>query len=83
MVNHLQHSNPYQSNYKDQWLEEMQKGAFLKNVVCVTELIDHIYSESAALMKGTKYENNFYFYHDALSQMTDKASIDYMEKNVF
>ena len=30
-------------------------------------------------MKGTEYEDNFFFYHDALTQLTDKESINYMQ----
>ena len=37
---------------------------------------------SAEVFKGTKYQDNWYFYHDALSLLTAKGTVDWMrEKN--
>ena len=49
-------------------------------MVSVKELIDHIYKASFEIMKGTEYEENFFFYHDALTQLTDQESINYMQE---
>ena len=71
--NHLQHNNPYVSKYGSRWRTEIKKGTTLKDVVSVKELIDHIYKASFEIMKGTEYEENFFFYHDALTQLTDQG----------
>ncbi len=39
-----------------------------------------IYKHSKQIFKGTKYENDWYFYHDALSFMTCKQCQDFMIK---
>lgn len=31
-------------------------------------------------MQGTAFENNWYFYHDALSQMTNKDTVEWMKE---
>jgi hypothetical protein len=41
----------------------------MKSYVCITDMVYHIYTKSKELMKGTRYENDFFFYHDALSLM--------------
>jgi hypothetical protein len=48
--------------------------------VCVTKMIEHIVAESALIFKGTKYEDSWVFYHDALSLMTAKETIMWMEE---
>ena len=40
----------------------------------------HIYEKSHEMMRCSEYEDNWYFYHDALSQMTDKTVIKLMEE---
>ena len=34
---------------------------------------------SAKVMKGTEFENNWFFYHDTLSLMTSKTTKDWMK----
>ena len=36
------------------------------------ELIECVVNKTEDTFRGTRYENNYYFYHDALSQMTNK-----------
>ena len=48
---------------------------------CITKLIQHIHNKSANLFKGTKYENSWYYYHDALSLKTAKATVTWMKNN--
>jgi hypothetical protein len=51
---------------------------------CVTDMIDHIDNETKIVMKGTKNEGRGLWYHDALSLMTCKKSVQYMkEKWIF
>ena len=57
----------------------MKKGIFLSKLICVTELIDHIYNETKRIMHGTDYEDNLFFYHDELTKMTNKDAVNYMK----
>ncbi len=36
------------------------------------DVVEHIMQESNRIMQGTKHANDWYFYHDALSQLTAK-----------
>jgi hypothetical protein len=48
--------------------------------VCITELVRHIHDETQKVMKGTKHEDDWYFYHDALSLMTAKDTIEWIKR---
>ena len=50
----------------------------LKNFCSVQDLVTHIYTESKKFYEGTEFEDNWYFYHDALSLMTAKSTIEWM-----
>ena len=50
----------------------------MKQYVCITTMIEHIVVSSAAMYKGTQYEDTWVFYHDALSLMTAKETIEWM-----
>ena len=42
---------------------------------CVTELVIHMATKTRDLYKGTNREDDWYFYHDAFSQMTAKCTV--------
>ena len=46
----------------------------------IKTLICHIDNESRRSFKGTKFEDNYYFYHDALTQMTDLKCVKWMKE---
>ena len=48
---------------------------------CVTDLIDHMITESKNLYKGTDMENKFAMFHDALAQWNEKEAQEYIEQN--
>lgn len=48
---------------------------------CITTLVEHILTDSARLFKGTEFENTWKFYHDALSLMTSKSTIQWTKNN--
>jgi hypothetical protein len=41
-------------------------------------MVEHIVDKTREVMKDTKYENDFYFYHDALSQTTCRKTTAWM-----
>ena len=79
-IDHRKAENPYISRYGDQWESYMRKSPTFANSVLITEYIDHMMRESALVMKGTKFEDNWRVYHDALSLMTSKDTKKWMDE---
>ncbi|KAG9416880.1 hypothetical protein AC1031_001272 [Aphanomyces cochlioides] len=79
LVDHRRANNPYLSLYGTNWRKYIERSTNLKAHVCITSLIEHIMAESAACMRGTKFEESSLFVHDALSQMTCKSTIEWMK----
>jgi hypothetical protein len=75
---HRKTDNPYESMYGDEWNVEILKTAHFNKVKCITEIVEHMVDKKRGGMKDTKYENDFYFYHDALSQMTCRKTTAWM-----
>jgi hypothetical protein len=77
--------NPYETRYGTEWRSEMKKysRSGLGRFVCVTDLIEHIDRETAKCFEKTPYANNYYWSHDALSQMCDKRCTEWMIKKGF
>jgi hypothetical protein len=46
-------------------------------------MIKHIVAESALMFKGTKYEDSWVFYHNALSLITAKETVVWMKERGF
>ena len=87
---YLDSDNPYAARYgteKDEWGVESWV-TFLKStpsfsgVVCITDLVQHIARETKEFYKGTKHESDFYFYHDALKQLTHKDTVAWMKRTI-
>ena len=79
-VNHLLGDNPYVLCYGEKWKDEIKKTTHLSLHIWVTELVTHIMNETKLAYKGTKYEDTYLFYHNALWQMTDNTTIKQMQK---
>jgi hypothetical protein len=47
----------------------------MSSYVCITDLVEHIVHETKCLIKGTKHEEDWMFYHNALTLMTGKETI--------
>jgi len=69
----------YESRYGEGWEQHVKDSYLMKGFIDVRDMVRHIYSKSKELMKGTKYEDNWFFYHDALSLMKAKDTKDWME----
>ena len=51
----------------------------MQKYVCVTKLVEHIYNQTEQAFRGTTNEDSWFFYHDALAQMTAKSTIEWMQ----
>ena len=80
-INYLDFENPFEKKYGENWryyLENYCKS--MKKYLCITELVNFVYNESKKIMKNTQYENNWYFYHDALPLFVNEQCRKYMEQ---
>jgi hypothetical protein len=77
--------NPYLSQYRrDSWMSTIRQCSAFSGYRCVMEMIEHMVDETQRVMKWTKHEGHGKFYHDALTLMTCKKSIKYMnDKDYF
>lgn len=73
-------ANPYHARYGDRWEEEMKKSKAFKPFRWVMELVEHIVVESKKFFTGTEHEDSWFFYHDALSIMTEKCTVLWMKE---
>lgn len=46
----------------------------------IKDLVDLVYKESKQIMKNTKYENNWYSFHEALMLFVNDQYSKYMER---
>ena len=76
-VDHTLALNPFQSRYGNNW---RKKCPGIIGFISINKLIDHMFSEAKRLMANTVHQNDFFVYHDALSLMTGKDSIKYMQE---
>ena len=52
----------------------------MKQYCCIRDLVQHIVDSSKEAFKGTVHESDWYFYHDALSQLTAKSTVAWMKE---
>ena len=79
-INYLSSPNPFQARYGDRWEDEVKKLKSMKQYCCIKELVRHVDNKSREAFKGTKYEESYLFYHDALITMTDSDCIEWMRQ---
>jgi len=73
--------NPYLARYGEaQWREKINNSVFMSKYMCVKELVRDIHDRTKEAFKGTTHEDDWYFYHDALSQMTAKTTVEWMKQ---
>ena len=80
VIDYRKENNPYKARYGDTWEEEIRQTKFMRQYCCITELVQHIHDSSKAAFVGTVHENDWYFYHDALKQLTAKSTVEWMKK---
>ena len=80
-INHLKADNPYLSRYgEDEWKEKIKTVSTMTKYCCIKDLVLHIDAATKDAFKGTKYEDSYLIYHDALSTMCDKDCKKWMDE---
>ena len=85
---YLDAANPYAAKYgrelnewgEEKWLDEIKKHSSFSDVCCITDLVKHIVVETKECYANTEFKDTYFFYHDALSQLTHAACVDWMKK---
>jgi hypothetical protein len=81
VMDYRNESNPYLARFgENQWENEIDSSVSLSSFVCVTKLIEHMWKETEKMFKGSKHEDNWYIYHDALTLMTATDTKLWMEE---
>ena len=88
-IDHRKSVNPYISRYpnpvpdergKLEWEVKVSNSVSCKAFVSIYDMIDHMFSESAKVFKGTTHEEDWAIYHDALSLFTATEAMQYMDR---
>ena len=58
----------------------MKAAYHMSHFVCITDIIEHIVTESGKCFEGTEQEYDWVFYHDALSFMTAADTMAWMKE---
>ena len=74
-IDHCKHDNPYLSLYGDEWLNKIKSTTAFAHTCSIRDLVLHIVSETKRAFQNTEYSNNWYFYHNALTQMNNPETI--------
>ena len=72
--------NPYESWYGPDCHIEVNKPSFLRCYTCVSNMIEHIVSETKRVFKVTPRETSCLLYCDALSLMAEKETRKWMKQ---
>ena len=80
--NHKKAANPYESLHRECWLEEIKKTTYMMKFINVRDLVMHMTVQSNEIMRGTLYEGQAMWKHDALSLMTAAKTIEWMKTTV-
>ena len=83
IIDHTAAQNPYESLHGNNWREVIRNTTALSAYGSINHLIDHVFTASRDVFAGTKYENKWFVYHDALSLLTSAASIEYIKEKGF
>ena len=75
---HTLADNSYESKFGFEWKDKVRNSVQMRRFMSINTLIDHIFSSSAKVFKGTKYEANWKVYHDALTMFVSEDSLKYM-----
>jgi len=74
-------ANPYLELYgEDSWEYELANSSSMSKYWYIKELVTHVYNESKKQFIGTEHEDDWYFYHNALSLMTAKDTVKWMKE---
>ena len=83
-VDHRKADNPYLSKFgEENWMNALKNSSKMSNLVLISDYVEHIWQQSAKVMKGTKHEHDWVVVHDALKIMTASTNKEWMRQKGF
>jgi hypothetical protein len=80
ITNYRKEANPYLARFGQRlWKKEIDQSITLRSTLCITSYIIHMWEQTALAMHGTIHQDDWLVYHDALSLMTAKRTMEWME----
>ena len=78
-LDHRKANNPCLSLCGDCWEEKLKTSSALSKTGTIRDLVTHVHRETKKAFAHAKCAENFFFYHDALSQMNNVATMQWMK----
>ena len=72
----------YEERYQEIWQVELKK-AVDKKWCCVTDIMDHMITETSKVYEDTEYADNFVIFHDGLAAYWEKEAQDHLKDRGF
>lgn len=66
----------------DDWEAKIDESPQMKKHVCITTVWKKVVENTAKAFRGTKHENDFMIYHDALVLLTAKTTVEWLKKQM-
>jgi len=80
-IDYREGTNPHLKRHGvSQWKQKALDTPTMKALTNMRDLVTHMVESGIAPRKGTKHEDNWHFYHDALTMMTSNETLEWMEK---
>ena len=83
VIDHRQADNPYESKYGESWDDQIRMSTALAPFRPISDLVKYMMEECAEMMHNTVHQDDWFFYHDALSLLTSKECRIYMKNTHF
>ena len=77
IVDHTNAENLQESLCLTSWENRVATSSSIATSCCIYDLINHLFKESQAVFSRTKYEDDWYIYHNVLFLLTSQNSVDY------
>ena len=79
--NHLHTENHWESRYGELWRTHLDASYLMSGYASIHHLVAHLVAEDNHIFANTKHVNSWQFYHNVLSQLTSKPTINRMKEN--
>ena len=78
-------ANPYLARYGEKEWERMiwVVSPLSTKYASIKQLVRHMDKETAKVYRGTEFESSYKWYHDALTQLTEKDCVSWMQREGF
>ena len=87
---YLVEANLYKAKYgddkdvcgKEAWITKMKERSEFNKVACITDMVKFIIKETKQVYENTVQKDTYYWYHDALNQLTHATCVQWMKGTI-